>query len=295
MGSIADFDDLAENARKLKNLHIVLFGLLSLSGPSGGDELEATSGRHSLLDPFLRSLSSLPKIMCVFLQGDSPTKLLGKLHKKTLAGFGRLKYLVFFHLDMFALADDDVKVLVKRLETSTTLTQFQLNCELGLDGSKALARLVRKNQGIKNLMVWGNLRLSDNNCERNEKDVAALLLRGVTNSSSRVEQFELVLDNLDDHAQTIQEILVQDLATKNLYLENVCLAPSHRKNPIPLGAAAQFYLHLNAVGRRPLLQGFGTKSDSRASWMDMLSDETVQEDLNAVFYFLSANPFLCNL
>lgn len=119
-----------------------------------------------------------------------------------------------------------------------------------------LAHALKTNRTLTNLVLcWDTLSLVPN-----DKNMAAL--RGV------IRDHNYVLERLD-----------------------ITLRNDHGP---PVDPELHFYLQLNRMGRKLLLEGNGRDKEvaSRADWIDRLSG--CEDDLSAVFYFLSHNPLLCS-
>ena len=94
----------------------------------------------------------------------------------------------------------------------------------------------------------------------------------------------------DDKNMTALRRVIRD---QNYVLERLDITLRNDLGP-PVDPELHFYLQLNRMGRKHLLGRNGNDKDaaSRDDWIDRLS--ACEDDLSAVYYFLSHNPLLCS-
>lgn len=283
-GTAEEFDRLAQALRQHPTLQDIGMSGLSLA-------LESSHHATQFLPAMAKALSQLPSLRAMeimetayvpFWTGRSLAELCSSPTLQVL----RIRGVRF-------LNDDDIAQMAHALDAHRHHTQLSelwiLSCELGYtgeEGSRALAHMLQRNTSLELLGVNRLL------CRQSALVIAQGLVQNQT-----LRTLHLCLRDGPDRG--ICEAYAQLLRDHNYGLETMsgsgflrASAGGHDKTCSGLAAVSQidFYLRLNRNGRRFLLRDENTVSLHQ--WMDALGRQN--QDVSALFYWLSRNPFLCS-
>ena len=179
-----------------------------------------------------------------------------------------------------------VSNLAQGLNASATVTDLEVGLfDLDASSSTALATLLKNNNSLKR--VW----LDVQNPLRKE---TASPLAEAMKVNTEITSFNLVSTTDEIVEDGVLEVF-SDMVKTNFTLRHVTIRASNElavanMNPSQaqhLQAEIEFYLKLNRVGRRGLLNS-ATKRFARFQWISVLGCES--ENVSIVFYLLSRNP-----
>ena len=246
------------------------------------------------------SLAQLPALQWVELTGQDQRSL-GELTPESLESLCQSPSLTKLTLDHVELKDRHIVAMASALETSTTIEELKITCELGRTGCTALAQLLFVNTTSLNNFT---LQLSDltdkvpvpeledtlnndDNQQQHPQNDAIYEVAQALESNHSLQYF-----SLSGHA-TISKASVEAFAT--LLRANTTLL--HCEIDLPnapslsddLQQEAELMLKLNELGRKQLLQ----EQASRHQWVMTLWE--VRRNLDGLYYILSRNPTLCDL
>jgi len=237
---------------------------------------------------------------------------LGELTPTALGSLGASSSLTKLTLDYFDLRDRHIAALSRALETSQSLRELAVTCELGRVGCTAVSQLLFINTSLTNLTLQLNdvpmyddptvieeIAVEDYNVEKSRDPT--LLIAKALETNQTLQYF-----CLKGYAQISRK---SREAFATLLRHNMTLISCEldlQRSPSPsddLQREADMFLKLNELGRKELLEGPDIGDDncierhleesSPQKWLRTLWE--VRHDLDALYYLMSLNPTLCDL
>ena len=267
----------------------------SLSKHTSGLSGETPTATSAPLDTLLLSLSMLPSLHSLTLTGQ----------KKNITRDRRKQNTVPEETSALTICDTAVSALV--LSSSIKILTFK-NLDFTSENIVSLSSTLRFNKSLE-VLTMGPLPAVDTN--------AATALASALKHSTSLIKLELELSSIPSTA--ISQILASALhggnPQKGQGLQSLVLS-GHRLGRVSKAVTTVFtdmlksnytlrhcmlfrktflkstilhYIRLNAMGRQTLLQA----DHSVPIWMQVLSHPVVNNDLDAIYYFLSSQPTVC--
>lgn len=177
--------------------------------------------------------------------------------------------------------DDDWVRLTQGLRTNTTIKVLDIH-KILVDGDKytLLANVIKENQALEKLKLSLNPTIDNNSacCE---------LILNAMESNQTVQHFRNYSQQIVTNP-AIKEMQNKMLRRNTTLTDFVLFCPSLNEEDAH-SRTTQFFLELNAAGRKRLLEEAGTGSIN--DWVDVLGN--VRENLSHLYYFLRLNPSIC--
>jgi len=285
---------------------------------------ENTEGGSHALDKIVgQSLAKMPNLEWVELAAQE----LGYLGTFSHSAIGTLcssrrNTLTKLTLEKFDLVDSHIVALSNGLETSTTIEQLTIMCELGRVGCTALAQLLFVNKSLNNFTLRLNDLYMDSPTNTNDGEEGT---RAADNSTSNKDPSILIAQALETN-QTLQYFCLHGNARishetqhkfatilrHNTTLLNCEVDLAHcSRLPEDLQLELNMFLELNELGRKELFLGSSDNTHNTIAgqndnqeqrqhhestpqrWVDVIWH--VRHNLDSIFYLLSMNPALCDL
>ena len=292
-GSQNDFDQLAQEAQRLWYLKCFAIqeGDVQLRPSSGASKNYKLSGDppSPSLDALLLSLCMLPSLQTLTLtrRSHSSQAALPAFSTSAFSGLFMSSSIRTLKVEGWGWSNDYVTSMARILPSNGTLQALTLGAlpKMTTDVAKSLACMLQNNQSLIHLDMTLSHMLSDDCALSLAK---ALQCSGSQGSCSRLQSLVLSGQRLGRTTKTCQ-VAFQEMMENNYSLRKVVLFRKTFLQP-----TLQFYTRLNALGRQSLLRLTDTPGvhHPEATWVDALSHPLVQNDLDAMFYFLSSNPAL---
>jgi hypothetical protein len=286
-GSFDEFEDFGQALQRLTSLRrfIIFCGLLEDSM-----QLEA-----NWFGPVLTGLSRLPQLSSLKLEAFDYGRL-GKLDPIALESLFHSPSLLLSNFEGFEFLEEHMLAIAGALSyPATSPTNLK---SLGLDGCqvltsnttiKSLASMLRTNQILETLELCMRVGSGEHEIDKsgtlNLEDIAAAL---EINSSLRVLGLKISSSSSPTISDETLPSFVRMLRS-NYSLEVLRLWPFCKE----YRSKIDLFLKLNKIGRGNLMRQ--QRTATKKQWVAQLSYEKVRDDLDCVYYFLSANPSLCNV
>ena len=247
----------------------------------------------------------------VELQGQEHDAL-GELSGQALGSLCESHKLTRLTLDHFDLKDEHIVAMSQALETSTTIRELKITCELGRLGCIALSQLLFVNTSLTNLtlqmdeLIMDDVSLENINDDnridalKSQDRDPSLLIAQALETNQCLQYF--CLSGYAKITKKSQEAFAT-LLRQNMTLLN-CELDLQNCGQLSddLQQEVNMFLNLNELGRKELLQGINGNSNndhdhqhqesSPQKWVHVLWE--VRHDLSALYYLLSLNPMLCD-
>lgn len=248
----------------------------------------------------------------VELQGQEHDAL-GELSGQALGSLCESHNLTRLTLDHFDLKNEHIVAMSQALETSTTIRELKITCELGRLGCTALSQLLFVNTSLTNLTLQMDeitldaISLESANGDNKRDDALkpqdrdpSLLIAQALKTNQCLQYF--CLSGYAKISKQSQEAFAT-LLRQNMTLLNCELDLQNcERLSSDLQQEVNMFLKLNELGRKELLQGGNVNSNnnnhcrhrdsSPQKWVHVLWE--VRHDLAALYYLLSLNPMLCD-
>lgn len=296
-GTQDHFDGLARSIESHLQLRDVRIGGFHVSSPNPNEDATAIT-----LDNVVQALSSAPHLEVVSLQlssaqqtvpfGEASVKKL--LESKTITdlylsrlglGQGHLDVIAeglannetLRVLDLFGnnIQNHHVINMANALAVNNSVEILVLPCpanDLSVESCEAISQALKKNSRLTTL----NLPRSN----LGDEGIAHLAEGLTVNKTLKKVEMGVSKTLGDTGMHALMEMLEHNYGLERLVVSSADQSIKEK---------TEYYMRLNEVGRGDLLTS--GKSASREQWVEMLI--SVKEDLDCLFYFLNANPTLC--
>jgi hypothetical protein len=239
-------------------------------------QLSTPSADHSFAyEDLALALSNIPTLREVEVSFAASTNIETLLHSS-------------YSLQSLAIRDGNNEyITVDKLCTSIalalhnhrTLQYFNLEKSIGPTGVLAICDMLKVNKSLKRLDFSFTCGPSDIDIDPLLQAIASALKVNTTLTELCLT-CESSVSPSNKGKDAILDMLLHNYALKNF---------RSLEDDAELNAQTDFYLKLNRIGRGNLLQR--AEDGSKQQWVDMLIQQ--KDDLDCLFYFLSANPSLC--
>ena len=288
-GSMSDFTTLGASLQKHPSLQEVkIFNCRLASHEDAGADLDTDAHKDTYaLNPLLSALSSIRSLQRIVLNASVKNEL-GKVNAASLGLLCFAPNLQSIGLLGFSLDETHMAAMIPGLcpnENNSNPSLLKELClgtvRLGAKGDKAFAQILQSNTTLEYI----DLQLEEG--ESPVQIAQALAENSNINGSLR---------HLFVHGKItpVSQKAFAEAIQFNYVLESLELMNGSIHLP-----AIRFYLRMNALGRRELLEQMdsgneahtNTSNDTKAKWMEALISQ--RKDIAALFYLLSMNPLLC--
>lgn len=237
------------------------------------------------LDPMVMVLSILPGMEKIYLHSTRSGGL-GVISSQAVGALllsGSLKVL---KIRDFVLRADSIKAMARMLQVNPVLKDLKVGTmsDFKMASAVAFAAMLESNSSLECLEMGLSAMVDD--------DCASTLAKALKVNKG-LKSFALTADDSDNTSnavaltqkvsKTCKDSFV-DMLRSNYVMENFVLFQR-----FPVKPEFKLFVTLNKLGRGRLLQNEETNMEQ---WVHALA--TVNDDLDALFYYVSINPDLCN-
>jgi hypothetical protein len=255
----------------------------ALMHPRGG--ANGIGGSNTPLDPMVMVLSILPCMEKVYLHSTRSGGL-GEISSQAVGALLLSVSLKVLKIRDFDLGADTVKAMARMLQMNPVLKDLKVGTlvDFHMSSASAFASMLEHNTGLECLEVGLSKMISD--------DCAATLAKSLKVNKG-LKSFALIAEDGSNGngmmmtqkvSKPCKEAFV-DMLRSNYVMENFVLFQR-----FPVKPEFKLFVTLNKLGRGRLLQAEETNV---AQWIQALA--TVNDELDALFYYMSINPDLCTL
>ena len=293
-GTDQDWSQFAEELQRAVYLRSFCIIECELSRPPAVDGAGALAALPSsfssdspkfTLDPMVMVLSILPGMEKIYLHSTRSGGL-GAISSQAVGALllsGSLKVL---KIRDFVLGPDSIKAMARMLQVNPVLKDLKVGTmsDFKMASAVAFAAMLESNSSLEGLEM-GLSAMVDDEC-------AATLAKALKVNKG-LKSFALTADDSDSASNAValtrtvskpcKDSFV-DMLRSNYVMENFVLFQR-----FPVKPEFKLFVTLNKLGRGRLLQNEETNMEQ---WVQALA--TVNDDLDALFYYVSINPDLCN-
>jgi hypothetical protein len=233
------------------------------------------------LDPMVMVLSVLPCMEKVYLHSTRSGGL-GKISSQAVGALFLSTSLKVLKIRDFDLGPDAVQSMARMLQVNRVMKDLKVGTMSQFNGAAAdaFASMLEINDTLECLEMGLSSMISDE---------CAITIARSLKSNRGLKSFALTEEKSDRNtAQAITPVCKEafvDMLLANYVLENFVLFQR-----FPVKPEFKLFVTLNKLGRGRLLQ---SEDYSSERWIQALA--TVNDDLDALFYYVSINPDLCTL
>ena len=256
-------------------------------------------------EKFLAALSDLPNIQEIFfldanriVHDWTMSDPSGQVALERLCQTPSLKTLCF----MFPLGEEQIISMAKVLEDNTTLERLALfRCSINNNGCTALANMLERNSTLQILRLDDNCigdigatNLAHALCSN--KSLRILDLKGNSDIHQcgyqalchmlEYENFALMGLDTDAQTTTTRNCVDSSAASTTSTSSSLCLTDNEYDE---VGNRIGFYVHLNEQARKVFLR----HANNRDLFLGCFF--TFRDDLDFLYYYLGANPAMCQV
>jgi hypothetical protein len=163
------------------------------------------------------------------------------------------------------------------LHNNRTLQYFNLEKSIGPTGVLAICDMLKVNTSLKKLDLSFT-------CGPSDIDPLLQAIASAVKVNTTLTELFISCESSTSPSNVGKDDIL-DMLLHNYTLKHFRIL----EDDAELDAQKDFYLKLNRIGRGKLLQR--AEDGSKQQWVDMLIQQ--KDDLDCLFYFLSANPSLC--
>jgi hypothetical protein len=163
------------------------------------------------------------------------------------------------------------------LHNNRTLQYFNFEKSMGPTGVLAICSMLKVNRSLKKLDLSFT-------CAPSDMDPLLQAIASALKVNTTMTDLFLSCESSTPPSKKGKDAIL-DMLLHNYSLQHFRIL----EDDAELDAQKDFYLKLNSIGRGKLLQR--AEDSSKQQWVDMLVQQ--KDDLDCLFYFLSANPSLC--
>ena len=253
------------------------FGNVSSNSLSSGE-------RNTPLDPMVMVLSILPSMEKVYLHSTRSGGL-GEISSQAVGALLLSASLKVLKIRDFELGADTVKAMARMLQVNPVLKDLKVGTMIDFHSASAsaFAAMLESNTGLECLEMGLSTMISD--------DCANTLARALKVNKG-LKSFALTAEDSGSNGMMMTQKVSKscneaftDMLRSNYVMENFVLFQR-----FPVKPEFKLFVTLNKLGRGRLLQSEETDLEQ---WIQALA--TVNDDLDALFYYVSINPDLCTL
>lgn len=257
--------------------------LVARPGSSTSSAL-ATGGRNTPLDPMVMVLSILPSMEKVYLHSTRNGGL-GDISSQAVGALLLSASLKVLKIRDFELKPDTVKSMARMLQVNPVLRDLKVGTMFGFDQNLAntFASMLESNTGLECLEMGLSTMITDQ---------CAFTLARALKVNKGLKSFALTAEDNGSNGMMMTQRVSKackdafvDMLRSNYVMENFVLFQR-----FPVKPEFKLFVTLNKLGRGRLLQSEETNLEQ---WIQALA--TVNDDLDALFYYVSINPDLCTL
>lgn len=288
-GTDQDWSQFAEELQRAMYLRSFCIIECELSRPpagGGADALAAivapTSSGSFSLDPVVMVLSILPVIEKIYLHSTRSGGL-GAISSQAMGALLLSASLKVLKIRDFVLGPDSVKAMARMLQVNPVLKDLKCGTvsDLHVASAVAFAAMLESNSTLECLEMALPTMIDD--------ECASILAKALKVNKG-LKSFVLTAEDTNPHRRLSRPVsrpckeAFEDMLRSNYVMENFILFQR-----FPVMPEFKLFVTLNRLGRGRLLQNEVTDMEQ---WVQALA--TVNDDLNALFYYVSINPDLCN-
>ncbi|CAB9502095.1 expressed unknown protein [Seminavis robusta] len=254
----------------------------ALMPPRGG--VNGIGGSKTPLDPMVMVLSILPCMEKVYLH-STRTGGLGEISSQAVGALLLSASLKVLKIRDFDLGADTIKAMARMLQVNPVLKDLKVGTmvDFQMASAVAFATMLEHNSGLECLEVGLSKMISD--------ECAATLAKSLKVNKG-LKSFALIAEDSGGNGMMMTQKVSKpckdafvDMLRSNYVIENFVLFQR-----FPVKPEFKLFVTLNKLGRGRLLQAQETNLEQ---WIQALA--TVNDDLDALFYYMSINPDLCKL
>lgn len=244
----------------------------------------SSEGRNTPLDPMVMVLSILPSMEKVYLHSTRSGGL-GEISSQAVGALLLSASLKVLKIRDFELGADTVKSMARMLQVNPVLRDLKVGTMIDFHSgsASAFASMLESNTGLECLEMGLSTMISD--------DCAKTLARALKVNKG-LKSFALTAEDSGSNGMMMTQKVSKsckgafvDMLRSNYVMENFVLFQR-----FPVKPEFKLFVTLNKLGRGRLLK---SEEADLEQWIQALA--TVNDDLDALFYYVSINPDLCTL
>jgi len=302
-GSQAEFDALAAAIQRHPRLRDVRIGGFHITNDHEQNANRQQPPEDIRLDGVVQALAQAPGLEVVSLQLSSAQQRV-PVGNDAVRQLMKSKTITDLYLSRLGLGEDHLTVISQGLAVNETLRVLDLfGNNIENHHVIAMANALALNNSVEILVLP---------CPADDLSVASCAaISEALKKNQKLTTLNLPRSNLTDEGishlaqgltvnKTLKKVEVgvsktvgdtgihalMDMLEHNYELERLVVSSANQS----IKEKTEYYMRLNEVGRGNLLNASG-KAASREQWVEMLI--SVIEDLDCLFYFINANPTLC--
>ena len=291
-GTDQDWSQFAEQLQRAVYLRSFCIIECELSRPPPGEGAGAlagivasssSDGQRFPLDPMVMVLSILPGMEKVYLHSTRSGGL-GAISSQAVGALLLSASLKVLKIRDFQMGPDTVKAMARMLQVNPVLKDLKVGTmsDFHMASAVAFAAMLESNSSLECLEMGMSAMIND--------ECASTLAKALKVNKG-LKSFALTADDSDSNGMMMTRTVSKpckeafvDMLRSNYVMENFVLFQR-----FPVKPEFKLFVTLNKLGRGRLLQNEETNMEQ---WVQALA--TVNDDLDALFYYVSINPDLCN-